>query len=245
VELSSNHVVQSVMCNTPNNKNVQFQAEEVILAAGPWTENLFKSLFPRSRVDLQFKPIAEDYVIFKTPQPLVDQSLSAVFMDNIVGHKLEFAGRNDGTIWSCVQINQTASLPPPGTQQQPDPNMFLELLAYARRFIQISNSEKKSEEECLQADVQVIAQGRGFRPSTRSGLPVIAAVPRSRLHDGLAFGDGGDGNSGVYICSGHGSYGMLLGMGSAKLMAQVVLGERPDIDLDGFGVGSEEFGVKS
>ena len=38
------------------------------------------------------------------------------------------------------------------------------------------------------------------------------------------------------MCWGHGSYGLTLGMGSGRLMSQLMRGEKPDIDLSLFAL---------
>lgn len=35
----------------------------------------------------------------------------------------------------------------------------------------------------------------------------------------------------MYINSGHGSYGVTLGMGSGKIMSRIVLEDKPDVDV--------------
>lgn len=222
VQLSSDDSLEAVTFKTPKDSIEILPARHLILAAGPWTANVFSKLFPGSAIDLGFSPVAGDYLILQNPTALTEESLSGVFLDQIVGHKLEFVGRNDKTIWVCAQTNSTATLPEPGSFGKPDPNMISELNNLSSRFVV--------------PDLQVVDQGRSFRPSTRSGLPIIAAVPRTDLTDSMRPPQSDDKQSGIFICSGHGSYGVVLGMGTGKVMSQIVLGQKPDIDVSRFNL---------
>ena len=55
----------------------------------------------------------------------------------------------------------------------------------------------------------------GHRPSTPDGLPVIGPI---------------DGQPGLYACFGHGHSGLTGAPASAKLLAQIIAGERPEIN---------------
>lgn len=61
----------------------------------------------------------------------------------------------------------------------------------------------------------------GLRPLSDDGLPVLGAVP---------------GIEGAYLATGHGPAGLQLGPYSGKVVAGVMLGNAPDIDLAPFGV---------
>ena len=61
----------------------------------------------------------------------------------------------------------------------------------------------------------------GLRPLCADGLPVLGTVP---------------GIEGVYLATGHGPTGLQLGPYSGKVVADVMLGREPDVDLAPFGV---------
>jgi D-amino-acid dehydrogenase len=74
----------------------------------------------------------------------------------------------------------------------------------------------------LDADLVVRRQWAGFRPVTPDGVPVIG--PSTRW-------------SNVTIAAGHAMTGLTLGPGTGRLVAQVVTGERPDLEIDRFSPG--------
>jgi D-amino-acid dehydrogenase len=66
------------------------------------------------------------------------------------------------------------------------------------------------------ADFQGIEPWRGLRPCTPDGLPFLG---RSQRHDNLV------------IATGHAMLGLSLGPITGKLVAQLISGESPEIDL--------------
>lgn len=165
--------------------------------------------------------------MIKNTNSLDPESLAVVFFDKVVHEKLEFSGRNDGSIWVCGQRNYTAELPPPNKEDQPDDQVISNLMDYTRRFVH-TNGHSMDEEI---PNPTVLAKGRSFRPSTVSGLPFISKVPPQLL---VASEEDHTSCPEVFVCYGHGSYGITLGMGSGKLIAQLVNNEKTDIDLSKF-----------
>ena len=84
--------------------------------------------------------------------------------------------------------------------------------------------------------LRVISQEQSYRPENRQRLPVIAAVSSCKLSTSRCR----DGEPSVYINSGHGSYGVTLGMGSGKIMSQIALGEKPNKDVTKFGITCDD-----
>jgi D-amino-acid dehydrogenase len=62
----------------------------------------------------------------------------------------------------------------------------------------------------------------GLRPVSADDMPILGAVP---------------GHPSVFVATGHGANGLLLGPVSGKLVADVALGREPSIDLGPFGAG--------
>jgi D-amino-acid dehydrogenase len=67
---------------------------------------------------------------------------------------------------------------------------------------------------------QGVQQWKGARPMLPDGPPVLGA----------------SGIPGVWLNLGHGSSGWALSCGSARVLADLVAGQDPGIDLEGFGV---------
>ncbi|MBS3805571.1 MAG: D-amino acid dehydrogenase [Oleiphilaceae bacterium] len=71
------------------------------------------------------------------------------------------------------------------------------------------------------ADLDRATSWTGFRPMTPDGPPIIGRGPRQNL----------------YLNTGHGTFGWTLSAGSADVIAQVVDGETPALNLDAFRPG--------
>jgi glycine/D-amino acid oxidase-like deaminating enzyme len=203
--------------------------QKLVLTAGPWTPSQVKTLFPGSTLDLKPSTNAGDWIIFQNKNPVETKTTAVVFFDDIVHEKLEYAGRNDGSIWVCGRRNHVAALPPPGIEDRPDDIVISDLIDYSHRFIRQGGNADSEKSPGL----AVIAKGRAFRPSTVSGLPFISGIPSKYL---LSSRESHSIPSGVFICYGHGSYGITLGMGSGQLIAQLVRGQKPDIDISRFTI---------
>lgn len=185
-------------------------------------------LFPTSRIDLQWTTDAGDWILCKNPCPSTQNTTAFVSFANLVGEKLEFAARNDGTIWGCGRRNHNAPLPPPRHGEEPDEALVAELSAHARRWLDWS-CHCTEEHDGM---VQVVKKGRAFRPATTSALPLMAEMePWMLTSESKTGNDTGNRSSSLFVCWGHGSYGLTLGMGSGRLMSQLMSGKEPDIDL--------------
>lgn len=63
---------------------------------------------------------------------------------------------------------------------------------------------------------RLVREWAGYRPCTSDGMPVVGAVPRRR---------------GLYVATGHAMLGMTLGPVSGRMLADLILGERPAFDM--------------
>ena len=102
--------------------------------------------------------------------------------------------------------------------------MIAELAGHSYRFLKVRIMESPATFE----ELGVVDLGRAYRPATPSGRPVISVVVRYQLVDDVAFDYL---PSNVFLCWGHGSYGLTLGPGTGKRMSQMLRGDVPDVDL--------------
>jgi glycine/D-amino acid oxidase-like deaminating enzyme len=87
--------------------------------------------------------------------------------------------------------------------REPDPRDWIEpILQQATRFVPAV------------ADAPIRGARACARPQSADGRPLIGAIP---WHDGL------------YVCAGHGPWGISTGPGSARLVTDAILGRKPEI----------------
>jgi len=70
------------------------------------------------------------------------------------------------------------------------------------------------------ADTRILEAWAGLRPGTRDGLPILSATP----------------TPGYFVATGHFRDGILLAPVTARVIGQVIAGERPELDLSAFAV---------
>ena len=196
-------------------------AGAVLVAAGPWTPEL---LDPTGR----WAPIRPRWGV------VVEAELAAP-----PRHVLEEAGIDaaiggavpdgDGISWSPPVRPGTQGahdidfslVPLPGASAvgstflavEPDPDAWLEpILVRATRFVPAV------------ADAPIRGVRACARPQSVDGLPLVGSVP---------------GRPGLYVCAGHGPWGISTGPASARLVADCILGRAVDlpreVDPDRFG----------
>ncbi|MDI1485903.1 MAG: hypothetical protein OHK93_004092 [Ramalina farinacea] len=222
----SNHLVSLDLADY-GQKRTTVRLDNLVLAAGPWTPALFQMLFPASSIDLEPVTDASDWIVFENPKPMSAKTIGAVYLDDIVGEKLEFAGRNDHTIWATGKRSHAGVVPTVGRTPEVDQASLDELHADAEVFLKHGQGEDR--------ELHVLSQGRSYRPTTQTGMPIIAGVPADRLSVNSSIWPLETTKKSVYVNFGHGSHGILLGMGSGKLMSQIIRGEKTDINVSKMG----------
>ncbi|KND89974.1 hypothetical protein TOPH_05321 [Tolypocladium ophioglossoides CBS 100239] len=236
VNLSAGNKVQAVTCLKDDRTMTRIDCKQLLLACGPWTPTVYERLFPSSTIHLQWTTNAGDWILCKNPCLTTQGSVAFVSFNGLIGEKFEFAGRNDGTIWACGRRNLTAALPSPSQLDTPDQKVIEELRGRAREWLNwgCNCAEKHAN------DFQVVDQGRAFRPATKSGLPIMSEVLSSDISTkGTEDSQAATGSSQVFVCWGHGSWGLTLGMGSGKLMSQVKCQEARQIFTQWKGIQAE------
>ena len=215
VELDEGNRATAVTVVQEDSSKVKIPCDNFVLAGGPWTPAVYKTLFPSSSIRIDSATEAGDWIVFRNQNPVAKSSVAFVGLNDIVEEKLEFAGRNDGTIWVCGAKDHTGTLPSLGSRGLPDAAMIAELTGRAYRFLRVHNADDPDAFR----ELEVVALGRAFRPVTRSGRPMMAMVEPDKLshHNGI-YAEKRRGN--VFLCWGHGSWGLTLGPGTGKLMSQ-------------------------
>ena len=238
VELCECGRVRSVLVKSARG-NDEYKCDDLIFATGTRTPQLVRELFPGFGRDFRETTNSGNWIVVKSACAPEEQMRAEVILDDVVNHQLEFVGRQDQTtnhfvIWVCGLNNEETKLSSVDDQAEPDEDAINRLQEYARQFLRNGVSVQQDGPEVLE-------KGRTYRPTIDRDLPILTAVscadlcesqvPKERPYDG----QGQCAKSGVWICTGHGKYGITLGLGSGKLMSQMIFGEKPDLDVSALG----------
>ncbi|KAF2839980.1 hypothetical protein M501DRAFT_1016065 [Patellaria atrata CBS 101060] len=140
---------------------------------------------------------AGDWIISRNPHPSSDKSISFVGLNDIIGERLEFVGRDDGTIWVCRKRVSTGALPALGQVGSVDAKMIAKLTGHGYRSIRLPLGDHP---DCLQ-ELQVVSLGRAFRPSTGTGRPMMDEVKSCLLIEAVNTNKLETGETGnVFVC---------------------------------------------
>jgi glycine/D-amino acid oxidase-like deaminating enzyme len=218
---------------------LEYQCDDLVFAAGTRTPQLVRELFPDFGRDFHETTNSGNWIVVKAATALKHQIRAEVILDDVVHHQLEFVGRenqvtHDFVIWVCGLNNEETKPGSIADQEIPDEDAINRLRHYAAKFL-------RNGESAQQEGPEVLEKGRTYRPTIDRELPILTSlsfndlygsrISKERSHQGQRSWA----KTGVWVCTGHGKYGMTLGLGSGKLMSQMILGGKPDLDVTALG----------
>jgi glycine/D-amino acid oxidase-like deaminating enzyme len=178
-------------------------ADAVLVAAGPWSPGILDT-------SGGWRPIRERWgVVIETELPTgPTHVLEQAEIGAAIGTRTDIpdAHETDLVDFSLCPLDGLASVGSTFLARQPDPRDWLErLLSHASTFVPaVADAPIRSMRACA-------------RPQSLDGRPLIGAMP---------------GTSGLFICAGHGAWGISTGPASARLIVDEILGRTPDIPLE-------------
>jgi D-amino-acid dehydrogenase len=178
-------------------------ADAVLVAAGPWSPGLID---PSGT----WRPIRERWgVVIETELPTgPTHVLEEAEIGTAIGTRTELpeGDETDLVDFSLVPFDGVASVGSTFLARRPDPGEWLErILTRASRFVPAV------------ADAPIRGTRACARPQSLDGRPLVGAVP---------------GAPGLFVCSGHGAWGISTGPASARLIADEILGRSPVIPVE-------------
>ncbi|KAK0625097.1 FAD dependent oxidoreductase, partial [Bombardia bombarda] len=210
--------------NKPGGPRERLNATHLVIAAGPWSLGLFESLFPDASVAIpMWVNKSGNSLIVKTPswkpRDDLDGCQSAVFNDYL-GFSLDISSRLEGTLVIAGFGADPEDLPRLATDVLPQQNKIKQMMELGELLTRHNGSS-----------LTAVRGSRCYQPNTFNGLPIITKVSNQELFKDASPDDAIRGTRGLYFLSGHGRYGILLSLGSGKLLAQIIHGCEPDVDL--------------
>jgi D-hydroxyproline dehydrogenase subunit beta len=194
-------------------------ADVVVLAAGPWSGALVRPLGVRLPIRS-----ARGWLVHAAPErPLIRHWIQSGARRSLKGNEVPVAADEPGSLQVTVADFADAGEQrdvSPMIQPAPDGSVITGTsrepsLATDSFDLEIPRRVARAAARLVPAlaDAPVVATWSGVRPVSPDERPVLGW-----LRDGL------------FVASGHGSEGVILGAGSAQLAAEVILGETPWLD---------------
>lgn len=224
-ELSSVRIV-----NTISSTETDIPCTRIIITAGAWSPQVFKTLFPRSNFSVPISSLAGHSLLVKSPgwvKEHDEHGCHSIFMASQQGYSPEIFSRTGGYIYITGLNAPTEPLPPLATESRTRiQKLAIEQLRGTIREV-LGITEKKNE-------VEVVREGVCFRPITDNGLPIISRIPDEALGADVNTRAGPEG--GVYLAAGHGPWGISLSLGTGKVLADLVQGRELSADISRLGL---------
>ena len=214
--------------------------ENLILAAGAWTPRVFKDLFPQSRKRIPIEPLAGHSLLFRSPRyktPFIsknreplrsgEKELMSYAIYCAPCHRFRYAAEAfarlargcDPEIWIGGLNDPNMKLP--DTADAVKAMLRRKDIDDLRRTTAVLTGLSQEGQEMNEDDLQTTREGLCFRPVSRTGVPIVAAVKEQK---------------GVWIASGHGPWGISLSLGTGKVISEMVRGEDTSADISMLGV---------
>jgi glycine/D-amino acid oxidase-like deaminating enzyme len=193
-------------------------ADAVVVAAGPWTGSLLR-------------PLGIEPPITGARGWLVHVSPKGSALTRIVNRAgWHVTGEEWGMSPSTAE-DVAANQPDPdvGTLLQPNPDGTMLVGGSRQPVITVEPEDPTVPPRILRAAIQLVpglaeaaflSAWWGIRPMTPDGRPVVGQV-----------------RDGLFVATGHGGQGVILGGGTARLVASMVLGEQAPFDPQPFAPG--------
>lgn len=182
-------------------------AGAVVAAAGPWTPDLVDPTGRWAPIVPSWGVVVETDLAAPPRHVLEEAGIEAVL--DAGGTPDGHPGADepgDGVEFSLVPRPAEASVGSTFLPREPDPAAWTErLLLHASRFVPgVADAPIRGVRACA-------------RPQSADGRPMVGMVPGKRN---------------LFVCSGHGPWGVSTGPASARLVADLVLGRQPSIPAE-------------
>lgn len=218
------------IADTGSSTEVDVPCTRVIIAAGAWSGQVFKTLFRHSRREIPVASLAGHSLVVRSPRWQGEEDARggchALYTTSGDGYSPEVFSRVGGQIY-IAGLNSSA-LPLPGTAGEAKPRE-----ADIARLRETA-SELLGPQEGGADDLEVVREGLCFRPVTPSGVPIVARVGDVDLGIGIKTRPGAEG--GVFVAAGHGPWGISLSLGTGMVLAEMVQGRDVSADVSGLGL---------
>jgi glycine/D-amino acid oxidase-like deaminating enzyme len=209
--------------NTETHSETDLPCTKVLIAAGAWSPQVFSTLFPRAKKKLPISSLAGHSLVLRSPRwrkEHQEMGCHAIFTTDEEGYSPEIFSRLGEEIYIAGLNSSSLALPDLATASVVDENAVNKLMRTSKRLLGVDDLKVE--------DLEVLRKGLCFRPVTNRGTPFLKKIPDNMLGDVRVRGAG---DGGVWLAAGHGPWGISLSLGSGKVMAEMIQGKPPSVDI--------------
>ena len=189
---------------TDGEKDWEIVCDDVVFATGPWTGNVAQSVLSKDEANVTRVGGQRIHSLILRPPTQLEMSAHCLFVQLLIrGHspsEPEFFARPDGTAFICGSADDEP-IPSKANQVKIDSNSITELKKVASS---ISPQHFSTFEGSL---TEVIAEQACYMPipTGSSSNPLIGTI-----------------SPGIHVGAGHSVWGILLGPGTGKVLAEII-----------------------
>lgn len=206
----------------------------LLISSGAWTPAVFRTLFPASEVRVGVQPLAGYSLIVRSPRLAKELDRSgchAIFTSMRGGVSPELFSRiggdaSESEIYIAGLNDAGLPLPELASDAKIEKDSNAELHHITQKLLGKPGAEA--------SDLEILKEGLCFRPVTRTGVPILAKIPDEKLGNGVKVKSGEDGD--VFIAAGHGPWGISHSLGTGKVMAEMLQGQKTSADVRRLGL---------
>ncbi|KAL3433341.1 FAD dependent oxidoreductase [Aspergillus tetrazonus] len=224
----------------------------LIIAAGSWTPRVFSSLFPSSTTTFSIYPLAGYSLVIRSPrytkrhEKELNGESHAVFTTHppSCGFSPEIFSREGSEIY-IAGLN-SREIPVPERVEDLKERYYDEKEMQKLKDVTVRlmgklpvGKTESTDEIANTNDLEILREGLCLRPVAERGVPFVSKVEDSAL-GGVKTAK----NGGVFVAAGHGPWGISLALGTGSVVADLVRGVTPAVDIRGLGVGDGKVKAK-
>ncbi|KAL4801783.1 FAD dependent oxidoreductase [Aspergillus unguis] len=243
---SSGTITGVKVLNLSTKEESTLPCTNLIIASGSWTPRVFGDLFPSSKTKLPIYPLAGYSLVVRSPRytDTHEQNASgtshAVFTTHppSCGFSPEIFSREGAEIYIAGLNSREIPVPErvEDLKRYWDETEMKKLKDVTVRLMGKlpSGQTEANDDVANENDLDILREGLCLRPVAERGVPFVSKIADPSL-GGLKTNK----NGGVYVAAGHGPWGISLSLGTGKVIADLINGVKPAVDISGLGVGSK------
>lgn len=248
---TTNLLSSVTVLNSETQTEYNIACRNLVICAGPWTSLVYKTLFPSASTTDRphISSLAGYSLLVRSPRHTIlhehDQCKGkshAVFTtlpEDDGGFSPEIFSREGAEIY-IAGLNST-EIPLPTRAEGSKASMDEQEMAKLRKVaVQFLGKLAENEDTTNEDDLEILREGLCFRPVSNTGLPIVSRVRDELLGDKISVRSDdtavGREIGGVFIATGHGPWGISQSLGTGKVIADMVDGVEPVVDVSGLSL---------